>query len=76
MVNSNKNFFFQDHFDKCITKTGDNRKRKMPIRPGADFFKPSKSMKTDAKKNLPGTVRDIINLPGQDKEINDDSYLE
>ena len=33
-------------------------------------------MKTDAKQNSPGTVRDIINLPGQDKEINDDSYLE
>ena len=33
-------------------------------------------MKTDAKQSSPGTVIDIINLSGEDEEINDDSYLE
>ena len=33
-------------------------------------------MKRDAKQSSLGTVRDIINLCGEDEEINDDSYLE
>ena len=33
-------------------------------------------MKTDAKQSSPGTGIDIINLSGEDEEINDDSYLE
>ena len=53
-----------------------DRKRKTPVRPRADFFKPSKLMKTDAKQSSPGTVIDIINLSGEDEEINDGSYLE
>ena len=48
----------------------------MPVRPWADSFKPSKSMKTDAKQSSSGTVIDSINLSGEDEEINDDSYLE
>ena len=59
-----------------MTKTGDNRKRKTSVRTQADFFKPSKSMTADAKQSSPGTVMDIINLYGEDEEINDDSYLE
>ena len=49
---------------------------KTPVRPRADFFKPSKSMKRDAKQSSPGTVIDITNLSSEDEEINDDSYLE
>ena len=48
----------------------------MPVRPRADFFKSSKSMKIDAKQSSPGTVIDVINLPGEDEEINSDRYLE
>ena len=33
-------------------------------------------MKTDAKQSSLCTVIDIINLSGEDEEINDDSYLE
>ena len=56
--------------------TGDNRKRNTPVRPRADFFKPSKSMITDAKQSSPSIVIEIINLSCEDEEINDDSYLE
>ena len=51
-------------------------KRKAPVRPRADFLKPSKSMKRDAIQISLGSVIDIINLSGEDEEINDDSYLE
>ena len=40
----------------------------MPIRPRADFFKPLKSMKTDAKQSSPDTIIDIINLSGKDNK--------
>ena len=52
------------------------RKRETPVRPRADFFKSSKSMKKYPKQSSLGTVIDIINLSGEDEEINDDSYLE
>ena len=76
MKSNKKNFFFKINFDKCIIKTGDNRRRKTPVRPRADFFKLSKLMKTDAKQSSPSTVIDILNLSGEGEEINDDSCLE
>ena len=75
-MKSNENFFFKINFDKCIIKTGHNRKRKTPVRPRANFFKLSKLMKTDANQSSPTTVIDIINLSGEGEEINDDSCLE